>query len=264
MESSKHYQDGMDIKKKFPYLNLLKKLSSNGIAIKPSLLKLCRKLSVFLSVVLLCNNVNAESKLKTFTADFKGTKVKLSWKLESESNLNYYIVERSRDGNSFETTGLVKVAGKGEVQNEYSFFDKDYIENVIYYRLKCRDNNGKEKALAGIIAVQIRDDVKETAIYPTSNFPYKIYADVSKINGSSIIVDITDADGQKLANKKLDKSQNENAVELKSSYLLQKGDYTMTAFFENRIVRTKLFIRDSPMNLSENKNSPFSKGGIIE
>ena len=256
MDSTRPYEDGMKTKQKPLNFELLKMLSAKGIKIKPSLLKHCKRLSVFLSLFFICIEVHAQTELKSFTANFTGTKAKLSWELKTENNINYFSVERSSDGKTFETIGMVKAAGTQQTQTHYSFFDKDYYDNVIYYRLKALSNEGKEKALAGIIAVQIKEEIKEAAIYPLSYIPNMVYVDVSKINNDKIIVDATDADGQKLVNQQLDKSQNEIAIPLKSSYIIQKGEYALTAFYNNHIVKTKLSIKDSSMNFSEINNPP--------
>lgn len=256
MESTRPYQDGMKTRPKPLNFELLKMFSAKGIKIKPSLLKYCKRLSVFLSLFFICIAVHAQTELKSFTANFTGSKTKLSWQLQAENNINYFSVERSPDGKTFETIGLVKATGNQQAQSGYSFVDKDYYDHVIYYRLKSLTNDAKEKALAGIIAVQIKDEIKETAIYPQSYIPIMVYVDISKINNDKIIVDATDADGQKLANRQLDKSQNEIAIALKSSYTIQNGEYTLTAFYENHILKTRLSIKDPSLNFSDVSNSP--------
>jgi len=251
MEPIKPYQDGMKTKQKPLSFELLKMLSAKGIKIKPSLLKYCKRLSVFLSLLSVCIAVHAQTELKSFKANFPGNKIKLEWNLMDENDINYFTIERSADGRTFETIGMVKSAGKKEGQSNYSFFDKDYYDHVIYYRLKSFSNDGKEKPLAGIVAVQIKEEIKETAIYPLAYIPNLIYVDISKINNNKVIVDATNADGQKLANQQLDKSQNEIAVALKSSPPIQKGEYTLTAFYDNHIIKTRLSIKDSSLNFSE-------------
>jgi hypothetical protein len=249
MESTKPYQDGMN-KPKSPDFELLKKLSALGVAIKPSLLKQLKRISVFLSLFFVTHALNAQVELKRFEATFTGTKIKLSWQTAAENNSNYFLVERSSDGKTFETIGMVKATGNPQAQTGYSFYDKDYFNNVLYYQLKSNEN-GKEKTLAAIVTVQISEEIKETVVYPLSFIPTRVYVDVSKINRDKVVVDVTDADGQKLASTQLDKSQNENAVELKSGYLLQKGNYTMTAFYDNHVIKNKLVVKDPPTNVTE-------------
>ncbi len=254
MESTRPYDDGMKKKQNHTDFELLKRLSAKGIKIKPSLLKFCRRLSVFLSFVLITAAAHSQVELKSFTANFTGKKVKLLWETTTESNSNYYAIERSSDGKTFQTIGMVKAADNATSEINYSFFDKDYFEYAVYYRLKAINNSGKEKPLAIIAAVQLREDVKEIALYPPAYVPNRVYVDVSRINQSKVIVDVTDADGQKLSNKALDKSLNEIAVELKTSYCIQKGDYVMTGFYENHVIKSKLSVKDASMNLASESN----------
>ncbi len=259
MGSTRPYDDGMKKKENQTDFELLKKLSSKGIRIKPSLLKLCKRLAVFLSLVLIATLAHSQVELKNFTASFTGKKVKLYWGTITETNSNYYAVERSADGKTFQTIGMVKAADNSTSEINYSFFDKDYFEFTVYYRLKAVNNSGKEKPLAVIAAVQLMEDVKEIALFPPAYIPNRVYVDVSKINQSKVIIDVTDADGQKLSNKTLDKTLNETAVELKTAYCIQKGNYVMTAFYENHVMKSKLIIKDSSENFSEIKTSSKEK-----
>ena len=78
----------------------------------------------------------------SFTAKKRSGSVELSWETASEINNDYFDVERSRDGKSFEAIG--KVAGHGtttEIQN-YEFIDRLPYSGKNYYRLKQVDFNG--------------------------------------------------------------------------------------------------------------------------
>lgn len=252
MSPIKPFEDGMKSNKKSITSELLKKFSANGITIKPSLLKLYKQLSVFLSLFFISNVANAQAELGSFSANFNGRKAKLAWSTSWETNSNYFIVERSWNGKSFEPVGMVKAQGNPSAASNYSFIDKDYYDNVIYYRLKVADNAGQEKILGGIISIQLQEDVKQVSIYPIANVTTAVYMDVSKLSSDKIIVDAIDADGQKLISKQLNKLQSEVAIELKSQYLLQQGEYSLAAFFDNHVVKTKMSILDPSQNLSEN------------
>lgn len=256
MESSKPYTDGMKTKKSFVDFELLKKLSANGIKIKPSLLKFYKKFSIFLSFLfLIFVSAEAQTELKSFHANFTGMKVKLYWKTKTENNSNYFSVERSWNGKNFEVIGLVKATGNTTAGTDYSFIDKEYYSNVIYYCLKMTDRNGKEKLLGNIVAIQITEDVKEISIYPITNLPGAVYVDVSKLPGEQVIVDAIDAEGQKVASKKLNKTLNDAAFAMQTFYLLQKGEYSLIAFYDNQVLKSKLKVYDASLNFSENNTS---------
>jgi hypothetical protein len=80
-------------------------------------------------------------KLLSFNGNKIAKDANLFWQSASELNTNAYLLERSFDGNSFETIGKVKALNKGA---KYTFTDNGAFEhrNVAYYRLKMVDNDG--------------------------------------------------------------------------------------------------------------------------
>ncbi len=69
--------------------------------------------------------------------------VGLTWVTASESNNDYFSVERSTDGIAFETIGKKQGAGNSVTTLNYNFEDQNSIKGILYYRLKQVDFNGK-------------------------------------------------------------------------------------------------------------------------
>lgn len=252
MESTKPYTDGMKTKEKRANADLLKKLSAQGIQINATLLKLYKKLSVFVSLILITSSIHAQTDLKNFAANFTGQKVKLVWETTSEINSNYFSIERSWNGKTFETVGLIKASGNSSASIKYFFYDKDYYSNVIYYRLKSTDKAGNNKMLGSVVGVQLKEEVKEISIYPIINLLGAVYIDLSMLSSHEIIVDATDADGQKVISKAFEKSAFNSAIELRTLKMLAKGNYEITTFFDNRVLKTRLKVSDAASNVAEN------------
>lgn len=84
-------------------------------------------------------------ELLSFTGECKGTKVLLNWVTASELNNNYYTIERSADGNSFESIGIVTGGGTSSTTLHYSYSDEELLPTGGYYRLKQTDYNGESK-----------------------------------------------------------------------------------------------------------------------
>jgi len=82
-------------------------------------------------------------ELISFDAKLDGKVVKLFWKTASETNNNYFTIERSADGTDF--TIITKVDGAGNSTNirSYSAVDTDPLSGYSYYRLKQTDYDGK-------------------------------------------------------------------------------------------------------------------------
>ena len=82
-------------------------------------------------------------RLLEFKANLVGNKVSLGWKTASEQNNRGFDVERSIDGNSFNTIGFV--SGQNTLgTNQYTFEDREIVKgNRYYYRLKQIDVDGR-------------------------------------------------------------------------------------------------------------------------
>lgn len=90
--------------------------------------------------------------------------VSLSWATASESNNNYFLIERSTDGKNF--SELVKVPskdGNSTARLDYQFTDKQPLNGNNYYRLSQFDNNGISTELGinteNILAINSMDGI---------------------------------------------------------------------------------------------------------
>lgn len=69
--------------------------------------------------------------------------VNLKWKTISESDNDYFTLERSKDAQNWDIVGKVKGAGNSTQIRDYTFEDKQPMRGIAYYRLKQTDFNGK-------------------------------------------------------------------------------------------------------------------------
>ena len=92
-------------------------------------------------------------ELLGFTATKSENSVVMNWSTATEIDNDYFEIERSSDGNKFETVGTVKGAGNSVVTNFYSFVDLQPMPGVNYYRLKQVDFNGN-KMYSPMVAVE--------------------------------------------------------------------------------------------------------------
>ncbi len=105
-------------------------------------------------------------ELLSFTATVKGSEVLVEWATASETNNNFFTVERSRDGYHFETLGYVNGAGTVNEIRHYELYDSEPFTGISYYRLKQTDFDGSSEYV-GLVAVQIRKDVASLMqVYP--------------------------------------------------------------------------------------------------
>lgn len=98
-----------------------------------------------------CNPLPIE--LIAFDAVQSGPGITISWSTASETNNDYFTLERSMDGNTFSEVARISGAGTSSVTNIYSLSDPDPEDGVNYYRLTQTDFDGSTKSYPLIEAV---------------------------------------------------------------------------------------------------------------
>ncbi|MEL6651693.1 MAG: T9SS type A sorting domain-containing protein [Bacteroidota bacterium] len=67
----------------------------------------------------------------------------LTWATATESNNDFFQIEKSVDGELFEVIARVQAVGNSATTQEYDYLDKDFVANKVFYRLKQVDVDGK-------------------------------------------------------------------------------------------------------------------------
>ena len=80
--------------------------------------------------------------LTSFTATCKSFGVQLMWNTVSERNSNFFVIEKSKDGEHFYEIGKQQGHGNSNRTNTYSFIDKELSTEQVYYRLLQVDFDG--------------------------------------------------------------------------------------------------------------------------
>lgn len=177
-------------------------------------------------------------ELIAFTAKVEGSEVLLEWETASELNNDYFVVERSFDGENFESIGEVTGNGTTKQTSYYEYWDSRPSVGTNYYRLKQVDFDGSFE-YSSIIEVKIESNVEtqfDLTIYPnptsTSNVKLKLFSDEP---GLPVYLTITNLSGMVIKQSKLEgmiiEDQYALNVDLKSGiYLLrvQQGNYEIT------------------------------------
>ncbi len=93
-------------------------------------------------------------QLLYFTGENVGKENVLRWSTATETNNDYFTVERSADGYTFESIGIVDGAGTSTEVLSYQLVDKNPIVGVNYYRLKQTDFDGHAKYSPKIVTLE--------------------------------------------------------------------------------------------------------------
>ncbi len=101
--------------------------------------------------------------LFSWDAKVSGNAIQLSWITAAEINNDYFTIERSHDGRSFET--IANIQGKGTTSQStfYNITDNSPLEGISYYRLKQTDFNGDfeySRVISVMLETQAESQVK--------------------------------------------------------------------------------------------------------
>ncbi|MCB0642549.1 MAG: hypothetical protein KDC44_12960, partial [Phaeodactylibacter sp.] len=97
-------------------------------------------------------------ELRSFTGQTLEEGVLLKWITETETDNDFFSLERSFDGQSFTPISILAGAGTSLTPIEYAFLDREVLElgqNTVYYRLKQTDFDGAE-SFSEIIIVRLQ------------------------------------------------------------------------------------------------------------
>ncbi|HTL08097.1 MAG TPA: DUF1501 domain-containing protein [Chitinophagaceae bacterium] len=82
--------------------------------------------------------------LVSFTGDWKYAKVSLQWVTDKETNIDYYEIQRSTDGVSYNSIGKTSALNITS-RHTYDFYDTNLLQGFYYYRIKVVEKTGQSK-----------------------------------------------------------------------------------------------------------------------
>lgn len=134
-------------------------------------------------------------ELISFEGSAKDDNALLKWTTESESNNDYFTIERSLDGVTWRNVGTVKGMGNTSEINSYEFTDKLLNPGLYYYRLSQTDHDGTTSQI-GVVTVNIHSgNIAELYPNPTNNILNIVISSKQAENASVIVYS---ANGQKV------------------------------------------------------------------
>lgn len=105
-------------------------------------------------------------ELVSFTAKNAELGIDLQWQTASETNNEYFNIERSENGVDFTTISHISGKGTTKETNLYSYIDNSANSAIVYYRLTQYDYDGKSSS-SEIISINNRySNNFKTEVYP--------------------------------------------------------------------------------------------------
>ncbi len=182
-------------------------------------------------------------KLLSFKATLVNKNGLVKWTTESELNNDYFIVERSDDGVHF--AYRAKVTGNGTTSFSHAYEYNDALNTnaqVVYYRLKIVDNDGKF-GFSKTIAIKLNGslNVSDFSVYPNP-FISDIKVAVTSAADEMASFRIISFDGREMLKRNVSLQTGDNIVVLTNFGTLAKGNYilevtTSTDKFIKKIIK---------------------------
>ncbi len=121
-------------------------------------------------------------ELTTFTVKLNSNIVDLQWETASESDNDYFQIERSVDGVNWEFFATIDGAGTTAIPQSYQIEDRSPYKGENYYRLKQVDFNGVYEYFGPKLVVVPSNNSGNLVVYPNpSNGEFVITANIDEL-----------------------------------------------------------------------------------
>lgn len=164
--------------------------------------------------------------LLSFTASPVADQVNLQWKVNNEINVAKYILERSENGNTFNAVG--ELNGLNTSAPTYNLVDSKLPPvSFVFYRLKIVDKDAAVK-YSDVIKVKLKTPDFSFTLSPNPVSDKKITLTVAMQKATMLLVNIYNAQGQKVYEQKLSNTVAGTSGYTLPIYNLSSGTYTLS------------------------------------
>ncbi|PJB15502.1 MAG: hypothetical protein CO118_03350 [Flavobacteriales bacterium CG_4_9_14_3_um_filter_32_8] len=179
------------------------------------------------------------SSFSEVKAVYNNDKVEISWTNPTGIQVNYFVIERSKNGKNFENILQVKGSQNENKLIEYYEVDNKPLHKKAYYRIRQIDVNGKNYYSEMVMVTNINyvNPMFSLFIKPQNNRKLKNY------NEHGILVVLLDNNGNEFISKIDVIKENRQLIVTNSNVNLPTGDYIITATSDDIIYGKKIMVK---------------------
>ncbi len=178
----------------------------------------------------LAKSLILRGNLSAFNAAYGRNYFELAWNTEA-GNFDRFEVERSLDGQKFETIGTVSNKPATAMENQFSFRDhfrtSIALNNDFYYRLKQIDANGNSVYSKILIARMYNTRTLASLSITPDPRANDILVNVQLNENSYVMMKVLDADGNLILKEGQKAANGANTYTLEGTHNLHPGMYTL-------------------------------------
>jgi hypothetical protein len=179
-------------------------------------------------------------ELVEFKAKRANNKVLLSWTTASESNNDYFTVERSPDGINFSMLLTLRGAGNSTGNLNYEAYDEYPLPGLSYYRLKQTDYDGKN-TYSKIVPVNFEtkpENGLNIKSLVTNSFNASLEMEFTVKSKGLVEISLMSSEGKILERKTVKATEGSNHYRFESGQTLNSGSYLVVVEYDKvRVIR---------------------------
>jgi hypothetical protein len=185
-------------------------------------------------------------QLLSFDVKQKENAVEINWSTASETNNNYFSVERSTDANNFTEIKQVKGAGNSNSTIKYTINDASPVSGTSYYRLKQTDFDGKTETFQPE-ALKFNSGSGNSwgnVVAAPNPFITDFNLEYFSADENTVEVSIYGINGQLVYKEKMQPVSGNNTWHYNDNSSMKTGIYFVTLFADGRETKTLKVMKD--------------------
>lgn len=179
-------------------------------------------------------------ELIAFSANCNNDKSEINWTTASETNNNFFTIERSMDGKNFEILKTIPGSTNSNYIISYATTDEKPYNGITYYRLKQTDYDGSSK-YSNIVSVNCGNQEDGLNISMVSGNEQGISLIVHASFSGNYFVNVMDAAGKNIANRNVVFGKGNNTITVDTQ--LSAGIYFINIGNDFDTVNRKFFVK---------------------
>ena len=175
-------------------------------------------------------------KMISFQAKKSANVNMLDWHMSDDEEIIYYDIQRSYDGNNFETIATVQHSIR-----EYSYPDNTAENKNVYYRIVMHDNDGHIQYSSVLMLKVLNSSVLSVALMPN---PVRDHATLKIESGKAVTatVRIINSLGMVVSAKNVNLNKGENSVSIADIIQLSRGAYEVIVNAADNSANIKMLV----------------------
>jgi hypothetical protein len=152
-------------------------------------------------------------ELISFNAEVNpNKKIDITWQTATEINNDYFTIERTKDGISFEMVDTLNAVGNSSALQNYYTIDESPSMGISYYRLKQTDING-QYSYSAMVAVNL-EAIDIVNIYPNPSAGTELTVLIGAPGEGEILINTYNVLGENIISKKQIINKGMNSIRL--------------------------------------------------